>query len=322
MAPTSASLLENDDDDEMVDNHRSNYSDSDLDLIDTNWNSDLELEEDEDEDEQEEENEEEDEEEEEEEEEAEEEISSSSVFPNSLTVILKDPDVLDCPICFLPLTIPVFQCNNGHIACSGCCCKIKNVCPSCSLSIRYNRCRAIENVIESIKIPCTNTKYGCKETTSYNKKHEHEIMCIHEPCSCPHRGCDFVASSKLLYLHYYRAHGHSGIPFNYNIHFTVPVKNDMEYVVLRERANKTLFVLNYAVESIGNVASIACISPSSVKKGFSYELVARKGNSNIKLKSFTECMPKWSEYIPHGEFLLVPTDFLDRHSLHVRIRSA
>lgn len=213
------------------------------------------------------------------------------------------------------------QCRNGHIACSSCCCKIKNVCPSCSLSVGYIRCRAIENVLESIKIPCTNIKYGCKETTSYSKKHAHELMCIHEPCSCPHRGCDFVASSKLLYLHYYNTHTHSGIPFNYSVPFTVPVKNGMEYVVLRERLYKTLFVLNYAVQSIGDVASITCISPSSVKKGFSYELTARKGNSTIKLESITECMPKWSEYIPHGEFLLVPTDFRDRHSLQVRIRN-
>lgn len=97
-------------------------------------------------------------------------------------------------------------------------------------------------------------KYGCKETTNYNKKHEHELMCIHQPCSCPHRGCDFVASSKLLYLHYSSTHIHSAISFYYDSSFTVPVIEGMKYVVLRERTHRTLFVLNYAVQSIGNVA--------------------------------------------------------------------
>ncbi|XP_017238737.1 E3 ubiquitin-protein ligase SINA-like 10 isoform X2 [Daucus carota subsp. sativus] len=239
---------------------------------------------------------------------------------SSLPVILTNPDVLDCPICFVALTAPVFQCNNGHIACSNCCCKIRNVCPSCSLSIGSNRCRAIENVLESIEISCKNIKYGCKKTTSYNKKHEHELMCIHEPCSCPHLGCDFVASSKQLYMHSYRAHTYSAISFSYDSTFSVPVTNGMEYAVLRESTDKTLFVLNYAVQSIGNVASITCISPSSVKKGFSYELVAQKRDSKIKLESFTECMPRWSKYVPHGEFLLVPSDFLESQFLLVRIQ--
>lgn len=145
-------------------------------------------------------------------------------------------------------------------------------------------------------------------------------MCIHEPCSCPHLGCDFVASSKQLYMHSYRAHTYSAISFSYDSTFSVPVTNGMEYAVLRESTDKTLFVLNYAVQSIGNVASITCISPSSVKKGFSYELVAQKRDSKIKLESFTECMPRWSKYVPHGEFLLVPSDFLESQFLLVRIQ--
>ncbi|KAI4324058.1 hypothetical protein L6164_023624 [Bauhinia variegata] len=39
----------------------------------------------------------------------------------SISVFLTDPEVLDCFICYEPLSIPVFQCENGHIACSSCC---------------------------------------------------------------------------------------------------------------------------------------------------------------------------------------------------------
>ncbi|PON58509.1 E3 ubiquitin-protein ligase SIN-like [Trema orientale] len=64
-----------------------------------------------------------------------------------------DTDVFDCHICFDTLTIPFFQCENGHLACSSCCTKLKNMCPSCSFSIGYNRFRAIEKVLEADKVP-------------------------------------------------------------------------------------------------------------------------------------------------------------------------
>ncbi|PQQ07984.1 putative E3 ubiquitin-protein ligase SINA-like 6 [Prunus yedoensis var. nudiflora] len=87
----------------------------------------------------------------------------SPVTDGSLVFTLADPEVLDCLICYEPLTIPVFQCENGHIACSSCCTKSKNKCPSCSMPIGYNRCRAIEKILESIRISCQNIKHGCKE---------------------------------------------------------------------------------------------------------------------------------------------------------------
>ncbi|KAG2307959.1 hypothetical protein Bca4012_083087 [Brassica carinata] len=42
------------------------------------------------------------------------------------SLMLLDADLLDCPICYLPLTIPIFQCDNGHLACSSCCPKLRN----------------------------------------------------------------------------------------------------------------------------------------------------------------------------------------------------
>ncbi|GMH30613.1 LOW QUALITY PROTEIN: hypothetical protein Nepgr_032456 [Nepenthes gracilis] len=89
--------------------------------------------------------------------------STIGVSSKAVSVILSDPDVLDCSICFEPLTIPVFQCENGHTACRSCCVKLKSKCPSCSEKIGHNRCRAIEKVIESVKIQCCYVNYGCKE---------------------------------------------------------------------------------------------------------------------------------------------------------------
>ncbi|KAL5809984.1 hypothetical protein ACOSQ3_026680 [Xanthoceras sorbifolium] len=124
----------------------------------------------------------------------------------SIFVILTDPEVLDCFICFDPLTIPVFQCENGHVACSSCCSKLGNKCPSCCSPIGHNRCRAIEKVLESVKVICANSKYGCKETMSYSQSHDHEKTCRHAPCSCPLSDCCFVGSSSQLYQHFIGRH--------------------------------------------------------------------------------------------------------------------
>ncbi|CAL9223892.1 unnamed protein product [Arabidopsis halleri] len=66
--------------------------------------------------------------------------------------------ILDCPVCCEPLTIPVFQCDNGHLACSSCCPKLSNKCPACSLPIGNNRCVAMERVLES---ECTFSQSIC-----------------------------------------------------------------------------------------------------------------------------------------------------------------
>ena len=224
------------------------------------------------------------------------------------------------------------QCDNGHLSCSACCRTLKKTtCPTCSLPIGKNQSLAVEKVLKSIKISCKNITYGCKETIRFDKKYDHEsFMCIHQPCSCPQHGCEFLASSKILYLHYYEKHLHSAINFNYNSFFTVPIKKGVKNVILQESTDKTLFVLNYGVQSIGSVANIICIAQKSSKKCFSYELVAWKGDNSVKLESLTKskqsyfpCL-QWSWYLYSTAFLLVPSYFLDSsggHNFQVCIRS-
>ncbi|EFH44914.1 hypothetical protein ARALYDRAFT_916206 [Arabidopsis lyrata subsp. lyrata] len=67
----------------------------------------------------------------------------------SETGTLLDLDVLDCPICYEPLTIPLFQCDNGHVACRFCWPKLGKKCPACVLPIGNKRCIAMESVLKS-----------------------------------------------------------------------------------------------------------------------------------------------------------------------------
>ncbi|KAM5577094.1 E3 ubiquitin-protein ligase SINA-like 7 [Rosa sericea] len=223
--------------------------------------------------------------------------TSASREGSNIVITLTDPGLLDCPICFEPLTVPVFQCDqNGHIACSLCCTKINNKCPTCSGPIRSNRCRAIEKVLESSTTPCQNIKYGCNTPVTYNKKNEHEKACVFSPCSCPYVGCNFVSSTKELYQHFSNDHLDSATGFLYDnveLDFSFPVtlnKND-SFLVVREKHSGTLFILhNSTIEVLGNVVTVSCIKPSFMED-FNYYLFVTNKESILTFRSVTKSTP-------------------------------
>lgn len=95
-----------------------------------------------------------------------------------------------------------FQCENGHVAFSDCCSKNVGAYPFCHKKIGDIRCRAIENVLESLKGACQNSKYGCKSKLTFDQRKEHWNTCSFGPCACPLSDCDFITSSKKLYAHF------------------------------------------------------------------------------------------------------------------------
>ncbi|PWA83528.1 Aminotransferase-like mobile domain-containing protein [Artemisia annua] len=99
----------------------------------------------------------------------------NGIANGALQVVLTDPGVLDCSICHEPLCTPVFQCQNGHLACCLCCSNVETICPICyPRGYKYNRCRGLEVAIESIgRILCIHETLAAYS----NKKSEHEQMC-------------------------------------------------------------------------------------------------------------------------------------------------
>ncbi|KAG6720456.1 hypothetical protein I3842_03G063000 [Carya illinoinensis] len=236
----------------------------------------------------------------------------------SITVTLTDPEVLDCTICFEPLSCPVFQCENGHIACSSCCIRLLNKCPSCSWPIGYNRCRSIEKVLEAVKISCPNT--GCKEAVSYSKKNEHGKTCMYAPCSCPLSNCNFIDSYKQLYLHFSRKHPSSAVGFLYDCMFSISLNVDEKFIVLREQYDGVLFVLNNSIELLGNILAISCIGPCSSTRGFVYTLLARAHGDILRLQSSTKYIQQRVDDPPSTCFILIPSDFFVSGQLKLDVR--
>ncbi|BAT74060.1 hypothetical protein LR48_Vigan464s002900 [Vigna angularis] len=245
--------------------------------------------------------------------------ASNATRVRSIPIFVSDPDVLDCCICYEPLSAPVFQCENGHIACSNCCVRLKNKCPMCLMPIGYNRCRAIEKVLDSIKMSCPNANYGCTETFCYSKKNDHEKECIYLPCLCPHSGCDFVASSKELFLHVSHRHVDSGTLFTYDKFFTVIFNADQKTIVLQEKNDGNLFIVHNNHEQLGHKVRISCIGPKSTGE-FQYEVLARFRGSSLILQSFTKIIQGQYADPPSNAFLLIPSGFFGPLQLKLDIR--
>ncbi|KAL0431373.1 UNVERIFIED_CONTAM: E3 ubiquitin-protein ligase SINA-like 10 [Sesamum radiatum] len=179
----------------------------------------------------------------------------------------------------------IVYCENGHIACASCCIKMRNKCASCSWPIGYNRCRALEKVLESIRVPCRNTQHGCTESLNYSKKLDHEKICKYAPCSCPHPDCNYVGLPKCLYTHFATQHSRSSTQFGFNYGFPISLDNSQTHVFLQEKTENMLFILNRSFEPLGSFVNVMCIQ---LHQEFSYELTAKDGFSSIKLKTIAE----------------------------------
>ncbi|XP_066380695.1 putative E3 ubiquitin-protein ligase SINA-like 6 [Miscanthus floridulus] len=132
-----------------------------------------------------------------------------------------DESVLRCGICFLPLKPPIFHARYkdalyavGHALCSSCSNRLKNArkCHLCHVAMPdgYQRCHALEDVVNSIHGPCPHAPYGCDTRPTYHAREEHLLQCPHAPCHCPgSNACSFVGPVATLIKHLTAAHGWS-----------------------------------------------------------------------------------------------------------------
>ncbi|KAK2430653.1 E3 ubiquitin-protein ligase SINA [Trifolium repens] len=220
--------------------------------------------------------------------------------------MISNPSLLNCCYCFQSLTIPVCQCDNGHIVCSTCCPKLRNKCNKCSLSISSKRCTAIENLLQSIKISCPNAKLGCIEKISYTRKRKHEEECIYDKCYCPISDCGFFASLEVLSNHFSRKHKDSQIKFSCGRSFIVPLKSTDETIVLQEENDGRLFILNHSIMTLGNVVNICCIGPNTLESEYNYDILVKSEIGKLKLQSFVKNVRRFTLGTISSGSLVIP----------------
>lgn len=122
-------------------------------------------------------------------------------------------DTISCPICMEPMLGPIYQCTSGHSMCDSCFQRLaaSPFCPSCRVNMRQPiRNRALEDVIEKMKLPCSNRDKGCVFTLTANSLRDHLDECFYRTMACPMGAalgrCFWQGEMKDLSAHFQSAH--------------------------------------------------------------------------------------------------------------------
>lgn len=233
-------------------------------------------------------------------------ITEASVF---------DLEILDCTICTEPLASPIYQCENGHIACASCSKLTKNVCPSCKRPTGSIRCLALEKLIESLKVKCKFVAVGCSEMVRFSEKGDHERKCSFAPLSCPFPECsNFHAKYELLQEHVKSAHPEAWdvLPDHSDVKFLMR-PTDTFHLIFGSRAYT---LVHRRKSSVGDMCYLTLAKILSTRYGTpcDYRMVVKTVSSNgddesastFKVKA--QCCVEDSKATPRDGFVVVPED--------------
>ncbi|KAL1206999.1 E3 ubiquitin-protein ligase SINA-like 7 [Cardamine amara subsp. amara] len=249
---------------------------------------------------------------------------SSTSEGKTRSAMLLGVDILDCPICFEALTIPIFQCDNGHLVCSSCCPKLSNRCPTCDSPVGHNRCRAMETVLESVFVPCRNTKFGCTINVSYGKESTHEKECTFSQCFCPALDCNYTGSYSNIYSHFVDNHCHNTKSVSFVCGGSIDVQMNIaneKILVLWEFKKRLLFALQCFNEPHGLYVTVRCIAPSVPEVGkLAYCLYYSMDGHTLTYKSpEVKKVVEVSSQTPQDNFMFVPHSLLHGELLELKI---
>ncbi|KAH1039161.1 hypothetical protein J1N35_040904 [Gossypium stocksii] len=91
----------------------------------------------------------------------------------------------------MPRKSVVYECPNGHTLCSNCKNKVHNCCPTCRRDLGDIRCLALEEVAESLEVPCKYENLRCHDIFPYyGKLKRPEQHCWFRPYKCPYAASD------------------------------------------------------------------------------------------------------------------------------------
>ncbi|PNT78364.1 hypothetical protein BRADI_1g78140v3 [Brachypodium distachyon] len=223
-----------------------------------------------------------------------------------------DTDLLDCSICFEPLSPPLYQCQNGHVACFSCWSRLSNKCHVCSHDAIFARNIALEKIVESIKSSCAYAKWGCSKLVSYAQRSVHEEACLFAPSTCPIPGCGYRGFTGCWSGHFLVDHSADCLHFTYGQSFEVNLAVSLPFLVLLGEDDHLFLLLNKNMMPFGHAFTVVCLRNGNLNWNFSYEIeAASRGNPGncLRLKASVTNTKEWGGLHPAEAFLLVPYAF-------------
>ncbi|XP_062202379.1 E3 ubiquitin-protein ligase SINA-like 10 [Phragmites australis] len=233
-----------------------------------------------------------------------------------------DPDVLDCSICFEPLRPPLYQCQNGHVACFSCWSRLSNKCHICSHDANFARNIALEKIVESVKSSCSYANWGCSKLVSYSLRDAHEESCLFAPSVCPIPGCGYRGFTGWWSGHFFIDHNAEGLRFMYGQHFEVNLEMSVPFLVLLAEDDHLFLVLNKNVMPFGHAFSVVCLRTGNLNWNFLYEIKAISSantENSLQLKASVTNTREWGGLHPTEAFLLVPYVFCKSSKLTLNL---
>ncbi|TVU17733.1 hypothetical protein EJB05_33784, partial [Eragrostis curvula] len=158
------------------------------------------------------------------------------------------------------------QCDVGHVLCSACHAKLDTAgrCYVCRVQTPggYRRCVAMEQLVDSIRVPCPHAAHGCKTKPAYHDREDHARACTHAPCRCPGEACAFVGSTATLLDHFAAVHGWPcTAETSAGSMFDVDLRDGLNIVTPVHATAEHLFVLNLTGAPFGCVITAFCVHP-------------------------------------------------------------
>ncbi|CAH8363038.1 unnamed protein product [Eruca vesicaria subsp. sativa] len=254
-------------------------------------------------------------------------VSSSSPGSSSSQQLikLKSSEILDCPTCCEPLKRPIYQCSNGHLACSLCCLKLRKKCPFCRLPIGEIRCRAMEKVIESSMVPCRNSTYGCQHTSPYGDQSTHERRCMYVACFCPLPHCNYTGAYMDVQTHARATHSWDAenlIPFVFDTPqiFSMNLAKKKTTIFQEEKGGDLVVVQAFKGTHGGVCVTVSCITPMYGSPNLSCSLAKLNAYTTLRLGVRVKKIQKVVEpEEPKDDFMFVPDYMLSGDHLKMQI---
>jgi E3 ubiquitin-protein ligase SIAH1 len=220
------------------------------------------------------------------------------------------------------------QCKNGHVVCDACLVHIQGTCPSCREPVGEIRCRALEDAIAGLVVPCAFSSHGCTQLLKLKERRDHEaFLCQHAPFACPFPGCAYsasAASAPLLHDHILDAHPVdevssfrlAGSTWRASVHRVRPFK------VLLDHLERRVFLLLHGGDvRWGRSLSVVCLGPRpAANKPLEYKLevggaAGVPGALSLSATGSLPCVRSWAGQYPSDGFLFVPGAYYCTSSL-------
>ncbi|RCV24431.1 hypothetical protein SETIT_5G083500v2 [Setaria italica] len=171
--------------------------------------------------------------------------------PRVEVVVNVDKALLHCSLCAVTFKPPISQ--------------FQSKCYSCFQDGAYSRNKPLEDVVGSLRVPCTYDVCGCRAYVAYHNASEHKRECPWAPFACAEPGCAFAGSPPMLRDHLRDAHAWpvEKVRYSHPYDLRLPESQPRRLLYAEEDDGRVFLVSVGAHGGARHGAGVACVSAAA-----------------------------------------------------------